>query len=171
MFDHLSDTEVLDALFARLDERAPGSLKEDCDVFVAAIKQLPPGLRAMAATHELDVSITLDDLGWHFANWHHRELADETLLGLRELEATEAAAIFHEALRRVQPFWEQVGNMIEDDFQRFVDWYLDSELEQALDPLNEQFWALHASLGEDGLFHYWVQYARKYPHRVDSVLN
>jgi len=27
---------------------------------------LPPGLRAMAATHWLDVSLTLDSITWHF---------------------------------------------------------------------------------------------------------
>lgn len=161
-----SDAELLDSLIAKLEERAPGSLKEDCDAFVAAIKELPPGLRAMAATHELDVSITLDDLGWHFANWHHRELANETLLGLKELEATEAAALFEEALQLVLPFWEQIGTLLEDDFHRFIDWYCGSNLEQALAPLNDQMWALHEKLGDLGLFQYWVHYTRRYstPH-------
>jgi len=42
--------------------------------FVAEIKELPVGLRSMATTYELDVSLALDDLGWHFGNWHSVEL-------------------------------------------------------------------------------------------------
>lgn len=171
MFDNQLDDAVFDALSARLQERVPESLMQDPDCFVAAIRGLPPGLRAMAATYQLDVSITLDDLGWHFANWHHRELAGETLLGLRELEATEEADLFEKALELVQPFWEQIGALIADDFQSFVDWYDGSELEQALDPLNDRLYALHRKRGQPGLFYYWVQYARKYPHRIDSILH
>src|SRR5688500_551460 len=107
--DCRTDEEIFQLLCTRLEERVPGDLKADCDAFVARIRTLPPGLRAMAATHELDVSITLDDLGWHFANWHHRELAKETALGLRELEAEEAAVIFEQALQLVLPHWDHIG--------------------------------------------------------------
>ena len=48
----------------------------------------------MAATFELDVSMALDDLGWHFGNWTHRGYCDETLHGLRELEAGEYTEMF-----------------------------------------------------------------------------
>ena len=42
--------------------------------FAANIAPLPPGLRAMAATHWLDISLTLDSITWHFGksvshNW------------------------------------------------------------------------------------------------------
>jgi hypothetical protein len=52
----------------------------------------------MAATFELDVSMALDDLGWHFVNWTHRGFCDATLWGLRELEAGEYADMFVKAL-------------------------------------------------------------------------
>ena len=42
------------------------------------IRGLPPGLRAMAATHHLDVSLTLDDIGWHFLNFGHPSHVEET---------------------------------------------------------------------------------------------
>jgi hypothetical protein len=32
----------------------------------------------MAATYELDVSLTLDDLGWHFGNWPDPALSEKT---------------------------------------------------------------------------------------------
>jgi len=53
--------------------------------FVAEIQGLPVGLRAMAATYELDVSLALDDLGWHFGNWHNEDLAEETARGLARI--------------------------------------------------------------------------------------
>src|SRR5262249_7588689 len=60
--------------------------RESFEDYVARIRACPVGLRAMAAVHPLDVSMTLDDLGWHFANWHYRPHCEETLRGLRELE-------------------------------------------------------------------------------------
>jgi hypothetical protein len=56
--------------------------------FLVELRRLPPGLRAMAATYELDVSLTMDDLGWHFGNWHSTELAQGTAHGqLKQLIA------------------------------------------------------------------------------------
>ena len=40
------------------------------------IQRLPVGLRAMAATHHLDISLTLDDIGWHFLNFGHPSHVD-----------------------------------------------------------------------------------------------
>lgn len=61
----------------------------------------------MAATYELDVSITLDDLAWHFLNWYDHDLAQETSRGLHELEAAEPAVLFDEAYRLVAERWEE----------------------------------------------------------------
>src|SRR5262245_11099935 len=82
--DAQDDDTVFGLLSSALNERIPSSLLVDLDAFVAQLQKLPPGLRAMAATHQLDVSMSLDDLGWHFANWHDHGLAEETTLGLRE---------------------------------------------------------------------------------------
>src|ERR1035441_3257665 len=49
------------------------------------IRRLPLGLRTMAATHHLDISLTLDDIGWHFLNFGHPSHVEETEIGLREL--------------------------------------------------------------------------------------
>ena len=59
-----SDDELFTLLSKELEYRIPaarGSLE-----FLVQIRRLPVGLRAMAATYELDVSLTMDDLGWHF---------------------------------------------------------------------------------------------------------
>jgi hypothetical protein len=52
-------------------------LHSDNGIFAANIALLPPGLRAMAATHWLDISLTLDSLTWHFGNFGERLVAEQ----------------------------------------------------------------------------------------------
>jgi hypothetical protein len=164
-----SDEELFQALSAELHRRLPDGEGDDLDRFVERLRGLPKGLRAMAAIYQLDVSMALDDLGWHFANWHHRPYCVETLRGLRELEAHEAAEIFSRAYDLAQPYWDTIGELLAQDFQQFVDWYDESALELALDPLNRRMWDL---CGPDyGLMAYWLPYARKYPEKVVSVFD
>jgi hypothetical protein len=106
--------------------------------------------------------MALDDLGWHFGNWPSQPLADETLAGLKELGATEAAEIFETAFAYAKEHWALVCS------GQFADNYHDSPLEQTLMPLNRRLWAL---LGYDGsagksLLAYWAPYARSHPERV-----
>ena len=66
IIDSSSDEELLKLLQKELESRISAARTEP--EFLAQIRELPIGLRAMAATYELDVSLTLDDLGWHFGN-------------------------------------------------------------------------------------------------------
>ena len=77
-----SDEALFKLLGGELKRLLSPYTSDDLEPFVKAVEQLPIGLRSMAATYELDVSMALDDLGWHFANWHHQGLAVETLAGL-----------------------------------------------------------------------------------------
>jgi hypothetical protein len=163
--DALTDDEVFAALATTLEERLKAVSKDDYETFLAAVQSLPPGLRAMAATHEFDVSMALDDLGWHFANWHDLELAEETSRGLKELEANEIAELYDEALALVRPHWDLIGSLVAIDFEEFVNWYRDSELQALLEPLNTRLYNLLAT-SPHGLFAYWIRYARRYPERV-----
>lgn len=52
-----------------LTSRVVGDPYSNDGSFAANIAGLPPGLRAMAATHWLDISLTLDSLTWHFGNF------------------------------------------------------------------------------------------------------
>jgi hypothetical protein len=113
--------------------------------------------------------MALDDLGWHFANWHHRPYCEETLRGLQEVEAHEPAEIFSNAYTLVQPYWSTIGELLAQGFDKFVDWYPDSELEKILDPLNRRMWDLCAPTY--GLMAYWLTYARKYPEKVVSAFD
>jgi hypothetical protein len=71
--------------------------------FAANIASLPPGLRAMAATHWLDISLTLDSLTWHFGNFGEPHLVAETEAGLRELGLHDLASCFVEAKELMLP--------------------------------------------------------------------
>ena len=159
--DSRGDDEILAQLSAALEMRLADAPKGDLARFLAGIRALPVGLRAMAATHELDVSMALDDLGWHFANWHNLELCEETSRGLWELEATEPAMLFDDARRLTVPYWEAIGQ----DLEGFKSWYLASELRTELEPLNERLYD-HLEALPHGLFQYWITYARKYPGRL-----
>jgi hypothetical protein len=156
-----SDDDVFSLLSRELETRITsprGSLE-----FVAEIKELPQGLRAMAATYELEVALALDDLGWHFGNWHSIELAAETASGLEELGAHELAEVFRAAFELAQDYWRELGS------ENWMDWYHGSPLEEAVAPINEKARALLDGQ-KNGIFKYWVEYARKHPDRVGAEI-
>src|SRR5215469_12572338 len=83
----LNDPELVKKKFSELsksvnDLAAPYS--EDGS-YAIAISNLPAGLGAMAATHHLDLSLTMDDIGRPFLNFGERGLVRETEAGLRKL--------------------------------------------------------------------------------------
>lgn len=120
----------------------------------------------MAATFELDVSMTLDDLAWHFVNYPNRDWYEETLAGLRELEASEAAELFEKAFAIVEPHWDKMGEVAKDEkFGAIHDWLNATGLQKQIDPLDDQMRKLLDQWPETGLMHYWMVYARKYPAR------
>jgi hypothetical protein len=147
-----------------LTERLTTAEPDDLDDFLARTRRLPIGLRAMAATYQLDVSLTLDDFGWHFANWHHHAYCDETHWALRELEAFEQADLFAQAYAAALPFWRKIGDLVAEDFDDFVTWYAASGFEAAILPMTERMRELQKI--DDGLFGCWSRYARKYPERM-----
>ena len=159
MPDTPSDDEILAFLDQELTARIPVS-RADIPAFLAALKTLPPGLRSMAAVYELDVSMALDDLVWHFRNWYDRELAEETSRGLHILGATVPARLFDAAYGLVSAKWDDFGRAAEGSHEQFNDWCDRVGLTNAADSLNAEFWADNDSHRPHGLFHYWVQYAR-----------
>jgi hypothetical protein len=160
-----SDDALFHKLSAELQRRVRRDLAGNYDLLVPTIRRLPRGLRAMAATYHLDVSMALDDLGWHFYNLHHREFCFETQWGLRELEAREPAEIFNSAYALVEPHWDEFdrGRM---DAEAFGNWYENSGLEKELHGLNDRLWAICSEFPNFGLMQFWLTYARKYPERL-----
>jgi len=155
-----SDDELFVLLGKELGRRVPAP--RDSPEFLHQIQQLPVGLRAMAATYELDVSLALDDLGWHFGNWHDEALAEETAHGLEVLGASELARIFREALRLALGYWSELGG------KNWTQWYAGSPLEQAAQPWNDLAWKFLDQY-QNGIFHFWVDYARNHPNGVGVI--
>ena len=160
-----ADDELLQRLLTELNRRLPEAVQRDSDLLIPAMRGLPRGLHAMAATHRLDLSMALDDLGWHFYNFYHRKFADETLWGLRELEADEVTEIFERARALVEPHWDEIGSLRTIGVKEFVDWYAESGLESALDVFNRRLWAI-CGHSPYGLMQFWLDYARRYPERL-----
>ena len=161
-----SDESLFKVLTGALTEAMPSKLQSDLDQFVEKLKGLSPGLRAMAATFQFDVSMCLDDLGWHFANWHHHPYCRETSRGLRVLGATEVGELFDRGYGMVLPHWDSISKLLATDFKEFVQWYNFSDVEKSLDPLNERLWAIRDNSREFGLMQFWLDYARNFPERV-----
>jgi hypothetical protein len=155
-----SDDELFKLLAKELEKRI--SVGRESPEFVAEIQKLPIGLRSMAATYELDVSLVMDDLGWHFGNWHNTALADETIRGLDELRATGLAIIFKEAFQIAFRYWDKLAAK---DWSK---WYHGSLLEKEIEPLNERARKILDGK-KNGVFEYWVNYARKYPERIANA--
>jgi hypothetical protein len=158
-----NDEELFERLSKTLKEMFPPELQEDRDKFLAALQRAPRGLRAMAGIFDLDVSMTLDDLAWHFGNHNDERFLQETVLSLRELEAVEPADRFQSAWAIAAPYLPEI---------RTKDWesedphdYFDRTIQSAVDPLNERMWAICEECGDRGLLQYWLAYARKYPER------
>src|SRR5262245_54104420 len=152
--DAMTDAEVGDAIARELYRRLPGH--DALDVYVDGLQALPIGLRSMAAIHQLDVSLTLDDLGWHFGNWHHHGYAKETAQGLRVLGAHRAAELFQAAYGEAMRYWDRLSQ------PDWMDWYHGSPLEEAVRPLDREMWELYPS-ASGGLLRLWVSYARAHP--------
>jgi hypothetical protein len=161
-----TDEELFRQLSSELESRLPPPVHESYELLVPAIRNLPRGLRAMAATHRLDVSMAVDDLGWHFYNFHDRAFCDETRSGVRELEALDVAEIFESALALVEPRWDEIASLRAISAEAFSEWYSASGLERGLAPLNRRLWAICGQSPSYGLMQFWLDYARKYPERV-----
>jgi hypothetical protein len=158
-----SDEHLFKMLSSELQRCLPEQVQNDLGTLVQALRGLPRGLRAMAATYRLDVSMAMNDLGWHFFNNHNLEFSEEIQSGLHELEATEAADIFEKAKALIQPHWNQIGQLTA---KTFADWYESSGLAAALSPLNKQMWKICSESKDYGIMSYWLIYARKHPEQV-----
>jgi len=159
-----------EALFKLLSEELarlfPPSVLGNTDLFLAALQIVPRGMRAMAAIYQLDVSMALDDLAWHFVNHHDRRLYEETRLGLRELEAHAAAVLFEKAYEIVASHWDELGLVMQEILGGDIhDWLDSTGIQKQIDPLNAKMWALIKRNETYGLMHYWLSYARTHAER------
>ena len=162
-----TDEELLGLLLNELKRTFPPEIRGDPVVFLSRVQNSPAGMRAMAETYDLDVSMAMNDLAWHFINHHNSfELAEETIAGLNELGTTEAAEIFEAAFAIIKPHWQELENVSHSKTGH--DWLDSNGIEKLMNPLNKRMWNLLKTFGETGLLSLWVTYARKYPDRCVS---
>ena len=102
------DERLFKLLTSALNELFPPDVQNDQNQFVIALTNAPSGLRAMAGIFDLDVSMSLDDLAWHFGNHNDERFLQETVASLGELEALEAADIFLSAWEIVKSYLPEI---------------------------------------------------------------
>ena len=128
--------------------------------FARQVRELPRGLRAMAATHFLDLSLTLDDLGWHFLNFGEANHVEETEAGLRELGLGELADLFHEAYGVLGPHLAAI-EQLEGEYEEYTE---EAGIKPRLDELSEKAWELHGvRRNESAIYAAWCRYAQAHP--------
>ena len=131
--------------------------------FAATIAVLPRGLRAMAATHCLDISLTIDSMTWHFGNFGEPGLVAETETGLRELGLHELALCFAEAKELMLPLLAQ-RTEADGDSDEILE---RAGLERRAEELNlRALTAYGVGSGESVIYEAWIKHARQYPERV-----
>jgi hypothetical protein len=159
-----SDEALVDLISAELLRLLPEDLQADRDRYYVVVDLLPRGLRAMAGMHFFSVSMTLDDLAWHFGNQNDERDLSETLNGLRELELTEIADLFQQAWRIMEPHFVAIrGNDVTSD--NFYEWLESIGAKEKIDPMNDIIWDFCQQAGDLGLLSSWPVYARKHPER------
>ncbi len=126
--------------------------------FAQQIRTLPKGLRAMAATHHLDVSLTLDDIGWHFLNFGEAGHVKETKIGLRELGLCQLEELFSEAHSLVKPLLGHIKTN-----QDYYGQLKEAGRKKRIDELTDQ---ARRILKRRGIYAFWTKYARLYPEQV-----
>lgn len=104
---------------------------------------MPKCFWALGSIYDLEVSISLDDLGWHFGNHYHWNLALETLEALKTIHAYEEAEILEETLKILEKYWIALGKVLNEENGNFPRWYEKSDLEDLLLPLNRRMWKLN----------------------------
>lgn len=155
------------ALQQRLEElltaRVSGNPYSSDGTFAATIAQLPPGLRAMAATHWLDISLTLDSITWHFGNFGEPHLVAETEAGLRELGLHELASCFVEAKELVLPLLVN-RRETDGDLREMLE---SAGLKARGDEIDRKAWSLDSlGPGRSVIYEAWIRYTRQNPKRV-----
>lgn len=107
------DAGLLEEIIQLLESRVVGSAYSGDGSFAAGIRQLPQGLRSMAATHWLDLSLTLDSMTCHFGNFGEPGLVAETEAGNQSINHGFGMPVrIRTAFSREQPRLNQRYNRV-----------------------------------------------------------
>lgn len=154
-----------EAIETLLTSRVAANPYGDDSTFAAAIAPLPRGLRAMAATHWLDISLTLDSITWHFGNFGEPGLVAATEAGLIELGLHDLARCFADARDLMVPLLSQRTEADGDPYEMLEH----SGLRECAEEIDKRAWELdNGKPGESVIYDAWIRYARAYPEQVFS---
>lgn len=157
------DEGLLNELQDILAARVVGDPYSEDGSFAGSLAKLPPGLRAMATTHWLDISLALDSITWHFGNFGEPGLVAQTEEGLTELGLDELAVCFREAKELMVPL---LAGKTEEDGDPY-EILKKAGLEKRGEELDRRAWELEKpKSGDSVIYDAWVRYARKNPERV-----
>ena|ERR1035438_1114797 len=158
-----NDDELLNEIQAILAARAVGDPYSDDGSFAATLESLPSGLGAMAATHWLDISLTLDSITWHICNFGEPHLVAQTEAGLFELGLNDLAVCFRQAKELMLPILAERTEADGDP-----DELLERKGLSALaDELNRRSWDMdNLGPGKSLIYDAWIRYARQNPQEV-----
>jgi hypothetical protein len=160
------DGGLLKELQDLLTARVSGDPYSEDGSFAENLAMLPSGLRAMAATHWLDVSLALDSITWHFGNFGEPRLVAQTEEGLTELGLHDLAACFREAKELMVPL---LAGRTEEDGDPY-EILKQAGLEKRGDELDRRAWDLDKpESGDSVIYEAWVRYARQHPDRVFAI--
>lgn len=159
----LSDEELLKEIFSELSKSVSSVADpySDDGSYAAALASLPAGLRAMAATHHLDVSLTMDDIGWHSLNFGEPGFVRETEAGLRELGLDEIAGYFLETHAIVNPLKREIKEA--EDFYACLE---NRGLLTRIQELTAKASETQPTVSDSPIYAAWIKYARAHPERV-----
>ncbi len=119
----------------------------------------------MAATHWLDISLTLDSITWHFGNFGEPNLVAETEVGLKELGLHELASCFAEARDLMVPLLAQRKEADGDILEILTQ----AGLGARGDELDQRARALdNLGLERSVIYEAWIRYVRAHPEKVFS---
>jgi hypothetical protein len=161
----LDDEHLLEEIFSILGKGVHADPYSDDGSYATAIRQLPVGLRAMAATHHLDISLTLDDIGWHFLNFGEAGLVAETESGLRVLGLNDLAEWFAEALRIMRPRLSEIKEP-GDYIERLTRHGCMQRINELTDKAHEKGTECGEQESGGPIYEAWVMYARRHPGEV-----
>lgn len=159
----LDDAALEKELRKLLTGLTTGNAYSDDGTFAESLSPLPPGLRAMGATHWLDISLTLDSITWHFGNFGEPKLVAQTKEGLSELGLHELAACFREAKELMVPLLSQRKEEDGDPYEILEQ----RDLRHVGRALDKRAWALGGpGPGRSAIYEAWIRHAREHPERV-----
>ena len=163
----LNDKDLLQELFTRLGKSvsALADPYSNDGSYASAIHQLPVGLRSMAATHHLDVSLTLDDIGWHFLNFGEPNFVRETESGLRELGLDDMADWFAEAFAIVKPLRPEIESC-GDYYACLKKHGRMGRIAELTQMARDKGAACSKEVSGSPIYAAWISYARRHPENV-----